>query len=233
MPKKKVEKGLNGQVDHSQKAYNGIRRLLYQKQLVPGQKIAYRELAERLEMSPTPIIQALKWLEFQGFVRHEPNRGYFMEPFSLQEVEEIYRLRELLEPSLLTETIKRLNKSGIKKLEKALRAHLSAEREFYLKERLFKNVEFHITLASLSKQTTQIRVLRNLFDVLFLKYGGNYISSTSLESGDREHKEIFESVVAGDSKKARSILTHHIVNVRKQVISSFKRILREDEIPGF
>lgn len=232
MTKGRGDKGLNGQVDHSQRAYKGIRRMLYHKELVPGQKIAYRELAERLEMSPTPIIQALKWLEFQGFVRHEPNRGYIMEPFSLNEVEEIYELRRLLEPSLLPETIKHLDKAGIKKLKKALDDHLSAGREFYLKERIFKNVEFHLVLASLSKQTTQLRILQNLFDLLFLKYGGNYMPFESLKSVDQEHQEIFECVVSQNLKRARSVLSHHIANVKKQVLASFRRILEEDEIPG-
>jgi DNA-binding GntR family transcriptional regulator len=82
MGKYRGEKVANG-LDHSHQAYKGIRRMLYHKELVPGQKIAYRELAEQLHMNPTPIIQALKWLEIQGFVRHEPHRGYHIEPFSL------------------------------------------------------------------------------------------------------------------------------------------------------
>ena len=73
MTKDRERKDASG-LDHSQQAYKGIRRKLYHKELVPGQKIAYRELAEQLDMSPTPIIQALKWLEIQGFVRHEPHR---------------------------------------------------------------------------------------------------------------------------------------------------------------
>ncbi|MDP2268665.1 MAG: GntR family transcriptional regulator, partial [Deltaproteobacteria bacterium] len=75
--------------DSGQIAYQGIRHMLYNKELVPGQRIAYRDLAERLDLSPTPIIQALKWLEIQGFVQHEPNRGYIMAPFSLKEIEEL------------------------------------------------------------------------------------------------------------------------------------------------
>ena len=66
MEKREKEGHANDQTDHSQKAYKGLRRMLYLKELVPGQKIAYREIAERLNMSPTPIIQALKLLEFQG-----------------------------------------------------------------------------------------------------------------------------------------------------------------------
>jgi len=127
MPGKK--KTPNNEMDHAQMAYQGIRRMLYHKELIPGQKVAYRELAERLGMSHTPIIQALKWLEIQGFVRHETHRGYFMEPFRLEEVEEIYELRELLEPSLLSDAMGQLDSNGKKKLKAALDAHRSADRE--------------------------------------------------------------------------------------------------------
>ena len=71
--------------------------MMFHKEIASGQKIACRDLANRLGMSPTPVIQALKWLEFQGLVRHEPERGYYTEPFNLEEVEEIYELREVVE----------------------------------------------------------------------------------------------------------------------------------------
>lgn len=233
MPRHKNESYDNPQIDHSQMAYTGIRRMLYYKDLIPGQKIPYRELAERLNMSSTPIIQALKWLEMEGFVCHEPNRGYYMTPFSVKEVEEVYELRQLLEPSLLPETISHLNKTGIKQLKNSLDAHRSAERESFLKERLFKNTEFHLTLASLSGKQTQMRVLRNIFDLLLLKYGGNYLPVDSMNSSDQEHLITFERVVAGDIKGAKAALLKHITNVKKQVLKSFKRILEEREDEAF
>jgi DNA-binding GntR family transcriptional regulator len=222
------ERDSNG-LDHSQQAYKGIRRMLYHKELVPGQKIAYRELAEQLHMSPTPIIQALKWLEIQGLVRHEPHRGYHIEPFSLQEVEEIYELRELLELSLLPAAFEHLDEEGIQYLKAALEAHLSAVREFYLKERLFKNMEFHLALAALSRKETHLRILRNIFDLLFLKYGGNYLPIASLTSVDQEHQEIFDCVVSKNLQGAQAVLSRHISNVKRQVLESLKQMLGEDE----
>jgi len=217
------------QVDSSQKAYTGIRRMLYHKELIPGQKISCSELSERLEMSPTPVVQALKWLEIQGFVRHEPNKGYSMAPFSLEEVEQIYELRELLEPSLLPGVIRNLDQEGEIRLRAALEAHLSAVREFYLKERLFKNTEFHLALAGLSRKETQLRILRNVFDLLFLKYGGNYLPISSLDAVDREHQEIFDRVVSRDLKGAQKVLANHVANVKIQVLKSLKQILKEQE----
>jgi DNA-binding GntR family transcriptional regulator len=231
--KTKLKKSTQPQEDSSQIAYQGIRRMLYSKELAPGQKIAYRDLAEKLQLSPTPIIQALKWLELQGFVCHEPKRGYSMAPFSLKEIEELYELRELIEPSLVPATIQHINKDGLKELKEALEAHLSAEREFYLKERLFKNKEFHMTMAYLSGKETQIRILQNVFDMLFLKYGGNYLPMSSLTATDQEHQEIFDAVALRNLERAQTVLKNHLTNVKIQVLSSVKKMLAEQEQSPF
>jgi DNA-binding GntR family transcriptional regulator len=219
--------------DSSQVAYQGIRRLLYNKELVPGQKISYRDLAEKLRLSPTPIIQALKRLELLGFVCHEPNRGFYMSPFSIKEIEEIYEMRELIEPSLLSATIKALNKDGLARLRKAMEAHLSADRDFYLKERLFRNRDFHLALATLSNKETQIRILQNIFDILFLKYGGDYLLSRSLQSTDQEHQEIYDSISLRSLDRAQAVLKNHITNVKIQVLSSVRKMLAERERSEF
>jgi DNA-binding GntR family transcriptional regulator len=233
MTQKKTAKEAKEKKDSSHIAYQGIRHMLYTKELVPGQKIACADLGEKLHLSPTPIIQALKWLELQGFVCHEANRGYYMAPFSLKEIEELYELRELVEPSLIPATIQRIDKGGLRELKEALEAHLSAERETYLKERLFKNREFHMTLASLSGKETQIRLLQNVFDMLFLKYGGNYFPVASLSSTDQEHQEIYDAISLRSLDRAQNVLKNHLTNVKIQVLSSVRKILEEQERSPF
>lgn len=233
MAKENIKPTTKSPEDSSQIAYHGIRHMLYVKELVPGQRIAYRDLAEKLKLSPTPIIQALKWLELQGFVLHEPNRGYSMAPFSVKEIEELYEFRELIEPSLIPATIQHIDKKGLSDLKSALEAHLSAEREFYLKERLFRNREFHMTLASLSGKSTQIRILENVFDMIFLKYGGNYFPTSSLQSTDQAHQEIYDAVSIRSLERAQTVLKNHLTNVKIQVMSSIKKILAEQEKSEF
>ena len=175
-PEKQTKKATEG---HTQKAYEGIRRMLFHNELVPGQKISYRDLSERLGMSQTPVIQALKWLEFQKLVRHEPNRGYYTAAMNLKEVEEIYDLRELIELDLLARSIPVIDNAGIKNLEEALEAHLKASKDIYLYERLLCDMEFHLTLAAMANCAVQHQTLKNLFDLLYLKYGGNFLFSSS------------------------------------------------------
>ena len=110
MTTKKNSPEKQGDENLAQKAYKSIRKMLFHGEIVPGQKIPYRDLSNKMGMSPTPVIQALKWLEFQGLVRQEPNRGCYVEPFSLDEVSQVYDLRQVIELSLLPEALMRMNK---------------------------------------------------------------------------------------------------------------------------
>jgi DNA-binding GntR family transcriptional regulator len=217
--------------DHTRKAYQGIRQMLFHNEIVPGQKIAYRDLAERLGMSQTPVIQALKWLEFQGLVRHERHRGYYTQPISIQEVEEIYDFRKQIELALLPKTLKRMDAAALQTLEAALHAHLQASRKIYLHDRLLKDMAFHLTLASLSGNRVQHQALRLLFDLLYLKYGGNILFSTSMDRADSAHKELVGHIGANNLPEARRVLADHIDRVKKHVLDGLARMMREKDKP--
>ncbi len=218
--------------DHTRRAYHGIRNLMLHNELTPGQKFSYRDLAERLHMSPTPIIQALKWLEFQQLVRHEPHRGYFTAPIDRQEVEEVYETRELIELSLLGATLKRIDAQGLKALERALAEHRRASRELYLAERLKKDMAFHLTLADLSGNRIQSKILTDLFDLLYLKYSGSILFTTSMDSADIDHQDLYASIAARDLKAARRTLARHIRRVKQHVLQGLARMTAEKDEAG-
>ena len=218
--------------DLTHKAYMGIRHMFFFKEIVPGQKIAYRDLSERLEMSPTPVVQALKWLEFQGLVQHIPNRGYYAAPFSIQEVQENFDVRKLLELSLLPEIIKNIDQKGIRLLEQSLEAHRKTRGGTFLNEKLIKDRDFHLTLASLSNANVQHQVLQQLFDTLFLKYRGGYFSSPERSQTVDEHRLILRGVVAKDIKIARKALADHISRAKKHVVENLKEVMKDKKIAG-
>ncbi len=240
MPKYGSQKTTN--VDLTKKAYNSIRQLMFHNEIIPGQKLAYRDLAKRLDMSPTPIGNALKYLEFQGLVRKELNRGYFTERISLKEVEEIYNFREQLEVSMLREGLPNLGKSHEKKFEKVLEASINITPKTFVSERVSKDIDFHMTLASFSDNQTKLRSLRQLFDLLYLKYGGNVlfnqnmnpegfdVNIASTESCNMStvcsHKRIFKNVIERNLKEAKKELSNHILSVKKK---GSQRIRADDQ----
>lgn len=225
--KKRAEEGGNGS-NHAQMAYEGIRRMLFTNEIVPGQKISYRQIAERLGMSLTPVIQALKRLEFKGIVRHEPNRGYFTEPMSLQEVQEIYEVRELLELSLLPDIMKNLDESGIRKLRGALKTQSPPPGEDYLGDRLLRDREFHMVLASLSRRKIQLEMLQYLFDLLYLKYRGSLLFAASKDAVGSQHQPIFDAILSHDLTIAEGALKEHFRNIRAQALRALGQMIAEE-----
>lgn len=219
--------------DFTHEAYMGIRRMFFLNEIIPGQKISYGDLAKRLGMSTTPVIQALKRLEYQGLVRHEPNRGYYTESISLKEITEIYEFRELIETSLLQKTISRIGPKELKTLKKALDSHLDAVRDIYLKERLLKDMEFHLVLAGLSGCAIQINTLKGLFDLLYLKYRGNILFITPMETVDSEHIKLYDYIAGSNLDGATQILKQHISNVKAHAIASIEKINKEKSLKPF
>jgi len=220
---KEIHKTKNPHNDHTKLAHDGIQQLLFNNEIVPGQKISYRMIAEKLEMSLTPVVQALKILEFQGFVKHTPNKGYYTEPLSLQEIKEIYELREVVELSLLPGVIENLDAESIAKLKDILKRNDSAK--INLNDRLVMDRDFHITLASISGQKIQIQTLQNLFDLLYLKYRGSRLFDSSEIVVGSQHQMIFDAVVTRDADKATEAMKDHFKTIKAQALSSLSQIL--------
>jgi DNA-binding GntR family transcriptional regulator len=78
-----------------------LRELIARGTLAPGLQLRQMELAERFHASRVPIREALKLLSGEGMVEHDPNRGFFVAPLSLDEARQLYRIRHLLEAELL------------------------------------------------------------------------------------------------------------------------------------
>ena len=199
-------------------AYRRLRLMLFNNEIGPGQKISTTDLAERFQMSPTPIVQALKWMELQGLARHEHNKGYYTEKCTLSEVQEIYELRETIEPALIPHSVSNLNEEKLSYLKSALEAHLESLNQGVLQIRSLTDMEFHFALAALSGKDTHVKFLRDLFDLLYLKYRNRNLFYLPLKSSGPDHIEIYNHVSGRDAKKASAALKRHIGNIKKHVI---------------
>lgn len=224
MPKKKDPTSSG---DLTQKAYNGIRQMMFHNEMVSGQKIPFKELAEQMVMSVTPVIQALKFLEFQGLVRHEPNKGYFIQSLSLGEIKELFDFRLLLETSMLEKTIASLDEQGEQALKECHQDYLNALEGMFMSKKLVADMNFHLKIAELSGQTLQMRSLKNVFDILHLRYQISLRYVTSSQSNERDHGEILDAILARDLDTARDLLVRHISSSGQHSYDNVGRMIEE------
>ncbi len=78
--------------------YQGLRQAILDGQIAPGERLVELKLAADLRISRTPIREALHKLELEGLVRATPPRGVVVTRVSRHEIEEIFEIRQLLEP---------------------------------------------------------------------------------------------------------------------------------------
>jgi len=219
----------NSKINLTREAYNDIRKMIFINEFRPGQKVPYRELAKRLGMSLTPVVQALKHMEFLGLLQHEPNRGFYIKPIVAEEISEVYELREMLEVNLIPKIIAQLNKDGASRLKLALDEYLDASRSGSLKMRIAKDMNFHMTLAEISSQSISIRMLRYLLDFLYLRFEKEQIFSRPQESSAVEHQKIYDCIMARNSREAGKAVRNHIRSVKDNVMEDLRNRLEDSE----
>ena len=217
--------------DFTWKAYTAIRQMLFYNEILPGQKIKYKDLATRIGVSMTPVIQALKWLEFINIVRHESNKGYYINEVSVKEIREVYDTRLLLEVSLVPGIIRNLDDKGISLLETALDNYRAAVVEDNYYKRIMTDMKFHMTLASLSECHIQVKMLQELFDILLLRYSQNLFYMSMTGTSLAEHVNILESMKNRDQARLEASLKFHVDTVRNHIIKGMSRLVTDKREP--
>jgi DNA-binding GntR family transcriptional regulator len=225
----KISKKNGKLIGQDRKAYLGICQMLFNNELSPGQKISYKDLAQRLGVSTTPVIHALKLLELKGITRRETNKGYFINTITVQEVEEIFETRLALEVSLLPKTLRNLDQIAVKKLEDALHAHDEAVAENDYSKRVMTDLRFHMTLASLSKTQIQVALLEDLFDRLLLKYSQDLFNVSIIETSQSEHYAIMDGVKAKDLDQLSEALKYHLKQTQEHIIQGLRQVMNAND----
>ena len=217
--------------DLTREAYNDIRRMIFSNELRPGQKVPYRRMADGLKMSLTPVVQALKHMEFMGLVRHEQNKGFFVENVTPEEINEAYELRKVLEPRLVAEAIPRLDEAGESRIKTTLDEYLHASRKGSLKLKLVKDIQFHMSIAECSGRKLSILMLRHLFDFLYLRFSQELLFSRPWEDAAEAHTRIYKAIVDRDTDRAATLLAAHITSIHQNAMEGIgDRLSGHEEI---
>jgi DNA-binding GntR family transcriptional regulator len=203
-------------------AFNGIKNLMFRNEITQDLRLNARELAKRLDMSPTPVVQALKLLHFQGILGHIPNKGYFIETNTPEMVRDIFNLRMALEAASLNTLLDRITPDGWQQLDQALNTHMEALDKNSPKLILLADMAFHITLAQISTGPAGERLMRNLFEMLYLKNRSVVLYISPKKQFGCHHEDILSLLRNKDIHAAQTALAQHIEMVRDSVIASMR-----------
>jgi DNA-binding GntR family transcriptional regulator len=194
-----------------QRAYEEIKRLILCDELAPGSFIAERPLANRLEMSTTPVRSALERLEQEGLLSISPKQGAVVREFSFREVSELYEIRVALEPFVARRIAGRLTPPQIQRLN----ANLKAQRENLSRREISLCVQldedFHTLFSEFLDNREIFRVLQSLRDKTHRVFHRVFsLNPGRMDGSYKEHLVIAETMIQGPPELAAQRVEAHL-----------------------
>lgn len=205
-------------------AFKKIKEMMYNHELVPGQKLLYQELAKKLNMSITPIIQALNRLQFLNIVYSERNKGYYVGEADPVEAKELFLGLEALETYLVPTIIENLTDKRLNAIEKAMKEHIKAlSIPQYRRILMINDTNFHLKVIECGENKVIYNICKLIFEQIYLKYRPEYMREARLKEAAKEHKMLFKALKDRDVRKTRRLIRQHIINGREHIVGSLKQ----------
>lgn len=199
-------------------AYRAIKNYILEGNLDENTRLTEESLSQQLGISKSPIREALTRLESERLIQIEPRRGAFLRKFSLQEIGDLYEVREALEvyavgrAKLTPELIAALRQS----VERS-RQHLEAsDKPRYIEE----DANFHAALAEATDNVLLREILANIQHQVWLFRRKTYDLSRS--KAFASHAAIVEALARGNQAKAQQLMRQHISEVRQKLLCHLK-----------
>ena len=156
-----------------------IKRKIMTKETFPGCRLVEEDLAAELGVSRTPLRQAFAILQSEGFVNTIPNRGTYVIQPTYEEIVEVYQARMFLEQGLLADVFETLQEEKLDAIRENYEKQMKLGLNFKMLDYSILNREFHILLASLSKNAYLKRFVMELYNriFVFLVYYDNSVTN--------------------------------------------------------
>lgn len=206
--------------------YEEIKSMIFQQKLPPNSKIVEEEISKQLNVSRTPVRTALTALEKDGLVKIIPRKGAYVVSLEVEDIEEIYVLREVLEGVAARYSAKNANGSFIKELEKALNNYKIAVEDKDYNSCIKYDEIFHNLIHHSSKNNrliSHLEIIKN--QIQLLKFRSSHIPGRPLKSLS-EHIEILNAIKERDSERSELAMRTHIKNAKEDVLKFYRGELK-------
>lgn len=203
-------------------AYKEIRSLLTSGKIESSKIITAAQFAAILEVSRTPVREALLQLASEGFLVAIDGRGFMIKEFSEKEIRDFFETRRIIEAYVAQQLVSGLTEVDLLQMERTLEimkeladegdpfAFLDADRDFHMGLVQRHNNLFLISIVD------QIRTLISILGrrALFMRGRTRQVI--------REHASIIEAFSERDVKKAVEAVTQHLIITEREILQHLK-----------
>ncbi|MED1472264.1 GntR family transcriptional regulator [Bacillus salipaludis] len=199
-------------------AYLYLKEMILEGEYKAGDRLIERELAGKLNISRTPIREALFRLESQGFVKTVPRKGVVVSNISENEVIEVFTILsslEVLAVKLAAEKMDEDTKVELdQKIQELMELEAGAEENYNL-----EHIQMNRLINKASKSPKLFEILSSLIDFIHMAANMGYETPGRRKDSLREHIEIMKALRNQETDLAEYFMRIHIENSKKAYIT--------------
>ncbi|AET94816.1 GntR domain-containing protein (plasmid) [Burkholderia sp. YI23] len=207
--------------------YLAIKDALAGGQYGAGQYLREEQLAKGLGVSRTPVREALRRLDAEGWVETRPNYGVRVKAWTLQDAREIFEARLLVEPYLAGRAALAIDAADIVRLKALADAMLAITQHPSTPETceawFTANGEFHAIITAAANNARLDRSLRSMKETPLIKWTFDTYSDEDRAHSARQHFEIVLALEQRNAAWAEAVTRCHILAAEKAVLDRYDR----------
>lgn len=220
--------------DSAEQIYERVKTMAMTFEIRPAGRVNEVEIAKSLNVSRTPVREALNRLLVEGFFTRAPNRGFIGRPLDAKQVFDLYELRRALEGSVAGIACERATDEELAELERFVKASKDRPEDANASSLLALDEEFHERVAALTRNEEMLRMLKSINARI------HYFRWIDMQNGRRrytqqEHLRIVKALKARDAGAVTGLMTEHISRRLDRIVQvirmGFAEIYMRDQSP--
>lgn len=200
-----------------------IRQAIIDGTFSPGERLMEIQLADEMGVSRTPVREAIRKLELEGFVVMIPRRGTYVADISIKDITEIYEIRISLDVLAAGLAAERITDEELATLNNYM-VEISKQVPSMNMEKIVElDTAFHNVLYTASRNERLVSIINNLREQLTGIRGRSMSYPGRLVETMDEHRALVDSIAARDVERAQRAARVHIENAEQTLMRSLER----------
>ena len=196
-----------------QRAYDGIRNLIIEEEISPGELLSENQLAAYLNMSRTPVREAIRRLQAEGFLESRKGLGTFLKPLTTKDVRNIYEVRKAMELIACETSIYQITDEEIEAVRASLMSLLARHEAGEEIDRMeFSKLDGQCH--DLIVQKSSNGYIKILMDQIYFNVDRyriiSFHVSLDLEESTRQHLVLLDCLKERNLEKLKAALSEHL-----------------------
>ena len=197
--------------------------------LKPGERLMEIQLAEELGVSRTPVREAIRKLELEGYVIMMPRRGTYVANLSIRDVNEVFEIRTSLDSLASGLAAERITDDELERLQRLLVIIGGYVEANDMDKIVETDTEFHDLLYQASRNTRLVGIIFNLREQLTRFRTTSMSFPGRLKATLEEHRRIVEAIAQGDVKEAQQAAEDHMEKSEQTLLASMEALKARGE----